>query len=79
MSIINTILKVWPYIFGLLFGITLFYFGISRISIGISSLRITDTYTAHFANVGLLYVQISLLILIALTIGITYSLAKHKK
>jgi len=79
MSFINRIFQVWYYIFGFIVGITLFYFGKSRISMGISSIRISDQYTAHFMNVGLLYIQISLLILIALTIGITYSLTKSKK
>ena len=77
MSFINKILQVWYYVFGFIVGITLFYFGKSRISMGISST--TDQYTAHFMNVGLLYIQISLLILITLTIGITYSLTKSRK
>jgi hypothetical protein len=79
MLVINKILKIWYYIFGLIIGIILFYFGISRISMGISSVRINDTYTAHFMDVGLLYIQISLLILIALAIKITSSLTKYKK
>ena len=79
MSIINKILKVWYYILGLIVGITLFYLGTSRISMGINSVKISDPYVAHFMNVGLMYVQISVLILIALTIVITYSLTKYKK
>jgi hypothetical protein len=79
MTFINKLLKVWYYFIGFIVGIILFYFGKSRISMGISSIRISDQYTAHFMNVGLLYIQISLLILIALTIGITYSLTKSKK
>ena len=79
MSVINKILKVWYYIFGLIIGIILFYLGTSRISMGISSIRISDPYTSHFMNVGLLYIQISLLILIALAVIITFSLAKYKK
>ncbi|MCK4650226.1 hypothetical protein KAT36_03250 [Candidatus Pacearchaeota archaeon] len=79
MSLINKILHVWYYFFGFVVGIILFYLGKSRISMGISSIRISDPYTSHFMNVGLLYVQISLLVLIALTIGFTYSLAKYKK
>ena len=77
MSFINKIFQVWYYILGFIAGIILFYFGKSRISMGISST--TDQYTAHFMNVGLLYIQLSLLILIVLTIGITYSLTSSKK
>ena len=79
MSFIKKIFQVWHYVFGIIVGITLFYVGKSRISMGISSIRISDQYTAHFMNVGLLYIQISLLILIAITIAITYSLTKSKK
>jgi hypothetical protein len=79
MSIINKIFQVWYYFFGFILGILIFCIGKSRISSGISSIRISDPYNAHFMNAGLLYVQISLLILIALTIGITYSLTKSSK
>ena len=79
MSVMNNIWKVCPYLFGLVFGISLFIFGIFRISMGISSVRMTDAYTAHVMNVGLLYVNISLLILIAITVMITYSLVKHEE
>ena len=89
MSVINKISKVRYYVSGLSVGlilfyaVILFYTGTSRISMGIHSVRIVDQYTAHFMNVGLMYVQTSLLILIALTIAltiiITYFLAKYKK
>ncbi|HLC32581.1 MAG TPA: hypothetical protein VJJ82_02030 [Candidatus Nanoarchaeia archaeon] len=77
MSVIDTILKVWHYVFGLMVGVTLFYLGTSRISMGIKSVE--DAYTVHFMNVGLLYVQISLLILIAIAVSITHSLTKTTK
>lgn len=77
MSVLNNILKVWHYIFGLIVGVTVFYVGTSRVSMGIG--YVTDSSTAHFMNVGLLYIKISLLIIIGFTIMITYSLAKHKK
>jgi uncharacterized membrane protein len=76
---INKILKVWWSIFGLIVGIFLFYAGVSRISTGINSIRISDYYMAHFMNVGLMYIQLSLLIFIAFAIIITYSLTKKKK
>lgn len=79
MEFINKIFQNWYYFFGFIVGISLFFFGKLRISGGISSIRVSDQYTAHYMSVGLLYVQISLLILIALAIGITYSLTKSKK
>jgi len=79
MSFIKKILQTWHYILGFIVGIIIFYLGTTRISLGISGLRISDPYTAHFMNTGLLYINIGLLILIALAIGITYSLTKSKK
>lgn len=79
MSITNRVLKIWHYIFGAIFGVILFYLGLSRISTGIRSIRATDAYTAHFMNVGLIYIYLSLLILIFLTIIITHSLTTHKE
>jgi uncharacterized membrane protein len=76
---INKILKVWWSIFGLIVGISLFYFGVSRISTGINSISISDYYTAHFMNVGLMYIQLALLILIVFAIMITYSLTKKQR
>jgi len=75
---INKILKVWWSIFGLIVGIFLFYFGVLRISIGINYIGISDYYMAHFMNVGLMYIQLALLILIAFAIIITYSLTKKQ-
>jgi len=75
---INKILKIWWGVFGLIVGVSLFYVGISRISMGINSIRISDYYTAHFMNVGLMYIQLALLILIAFAIMITYSLTKKQ-
>jgi len=63
-------------ILGLLAGAIIFYTGISRISTGINSIRLSDSYVAHFMNVGIIYIYISLLILLAFTIKITYSLGK---
>jgi hypothetical protein len=78
-SNLDKVLGVSPYIIGLFFGVILFYIGKTRISSGISTLRISDSYTSHYMNVGLLYVQISTLILIFIAIGITYSLMKKNK
>jgi len=79
MDIVDKILKVWWYVFGWIVGITLFCAGVLRISTCIYFIRLSDPYTAHFMNVGLLYILISLCILIALAIITTYSLAKYKK
>jgi len=69
-------LKLWDFL-GAFAGIVVFYAGISRISMGVSSIRISDYYTSHFMNVGVMYVYISVLILIAFTIKITYSMSKR--
>lgn len=63
-------------IFGVFVGIVLIIVGWNRISMGISSIRISDAYTAHFMNVGLLYLFLALIILIFLAIKITYSFKK---
>ena len=78
MRILDKILKVWYCVFGLMVGIILFYVGRERVLSGIYSVRIFDSYTAHYMSVGLMYIQISLLIIIALTIVITYSLTRKK-
>jgi len=74
MSVINKLFKVWHYILGFFIGLILFFFGKSRISMGISAIRLSDAYTSHFMNVGLLYLQIGVLLLIAFSIFITLSL-----
>lgn len=73
----NKLLKFGKVILGLVVSLSLFYFGTSRISMGISSVK--DPYIADFMSVGLMYTQISLLILIALVIFAMYSLVKHGK
>lgn len=75
-SLVNKILKIWYCIFGLVVGLSLFYFGNSRVSMGIAFVE--DPYVAHSMSVGLMYIQISLLILLALAVVITYSLIKNK-
>ena len=79
MKTTKKLLKNWYYILGLLFGLSLFYTGISRISSGIRELRLSDQYAGHYANVGVLYVQLGLILMITLAVLITYSLTKHKK
>lgn len=76
VSFIDKVFQAWYYILGFLAGIMLFYFGKSRISLGISSIRVSDPYTAHFMSKGLLYLQLSLLILVVVSISITMILAK---
>lgn len=78
MSVIDKILKVWYYIFGLLIAIILIYVGMIRISMGINFIRISDPFTAHFMNVGLLYLQIGMFLLVGLAIILTYTLTRHK-
>jgi hypothetical protein len=68
-------LKIYD-IFSVFVGIVLFIIGRNRISMGISSIRISDAYTAHFMNVGLLYIFLAFLILILLAIKITYTFNK---
>lgn len=46
----------------LVWALGLFFFGISRINSGI--FYITDSYAKHFANVGLLYINWAILLLI---------------
>ena len=65
--------------FGSWVGISLFYMGASRISMGINSIRTSDYYTSHFMNVGLMYIYFALLILIIFAVRITYSLTKKGK
>ncbi|MBR9683669.1 hypothetical protein GOV03_03965 [Candidatus Woesearchaeota archaeon] len=62
--------------FGAFIGIVLFIVGAFRISTGISSIRISDAYTAHFMNVGLLYLSLAFIIIIIFAIKITHSLNK---
>lgn len=76
MSVIKKILANWYYIIGLLIGLDLFYTGITRISLSRSLIIISDPEVAHFMGVGILYVELSLIILIVFTIGITLSLTK---
>lgn len=76
MSIIKKISQNTHYILGIIFGISLFFIGKFRISTGLNS--ISDPNLIHYTNTGLLYIQISLLILVALAVGITYSLTKSK-
>ena len=80
-SLINKVLKVWYYLFGLIVGITLFYVGLIRIESGIEILRALGEdfhFFVHYVEVGVLYIKISLLILIVLAVAITYSLANKK-
>ena len=79
MSVIKKILANWYYIYGLFFGLTLFFIGILRINAGRRSILLSDYATASYMGKGILYVELSLIILIMLTIGITYSLTKNKK
>ena len=79
MAFTNRISSFYGYIFGFLASIILFYLGASRISTGITSVRITEPVIAHFMNTGLLYIQISLLFFIGLTVVIIWSFVKYKK
>ncbi len=62
----RTFLKKWYYILGLVIGVLFSLFGIMRISISMTTIR--DPYTVHFMNLGLLYLQISLLIFVVLIV-----------
>jgi len=73
---LGKILRNLGSIFGLILGISLLGFGLFRVSMGINSIRLSDSFTAHFMNVGLMYIYLGLLILIISTIVITYSLIK---
>ena len=79
MSVIKKILANWYYIFALLFGLDLFFTGIGRINAGRSFILLSDYATASYMGKGILYVELSLIILIVFTIGITLSLTEKKK
>ncbi len=70
--------KIGTYFFPFFVGITVFYIGTVRISSGIDSIRITDTFTANYMDPGLMYIQIGLLILIGVTFGLTRSIMGDK-
>jgi len=79
LSLLNKIFAIWYLFFFLLVGIILFYFGTLRISMGINTIRLSDPFTSHFIDVGLLYIQLSLIFLLVITIAITYLLTKRRK
>ena len=63
-------------ILGLLPAIIVLFVGLNRVSSGISTIRISDSATAQFMSVGVLYIQISVLVIVGLVALITYILTK---
>ena len=63
-------------ILGLLPAVIVFFAGLFRVSSSISSIRISDPATAHYMGVGVLYIQISVLVIVGLVALITYILTK---
>lgn len=71
-------LKILDFL-GFLAGISLFFMGMVRINSGINSIGISNNFLVHSMNTGVLYIYISVLVLIGITIKITYSLTKNQK
>jgi len=73
----------YAYIFGLIFALIAFWFGMSRINFGIRFIRTvsSDYELAHFMNVGVLYISLSVLFIIYFVFVITIIICNniHKR